>query len=125
MSFQRAGWKRSEISAFEQDLSTGRLVEPHDAFGEGGFAAARFADQTERFAGLQGQRNAIDCLQCSPRAEKESLAHREVHAHITEVEQRSSGRGGRGHERVDTPAAGWSGKGARGGSSRQRQHAVA
>ena len=112
VGLERTGSERGEIRAFENNLASGRLVEPHDAFPERRLAATRLADEPQRLAGLQRERDTVDCLERATRAQEQSGAHGKMHAHVAQFEQGS----------------GWSdevhGGVQRGGSSRQRWQAV-
>ena len=101
VGLQLALGKGREIDAFEQDLAARRLIKPHDAFSQCGFAAARFADEPERLAGLQGQRNAVDGLADIPGAHEHALAHGKVHAQVTQFEQGSGWSDGGHNENSD------------------------
>ena len=89
---ERALGKRSEIGALEKDFSRGGLVEADDGFAKGGFAAAGFADQSERLAGAQSERHAVHRAAPGAGAQPHAAAHGEVHAQVLDVEERRGGR---------------------------------
>ena len=51
-----------DVAAAEDDLSAGGIEQPHDAARERGLAAAGLADDAERLAFVQRQRDAVDRL---------------------------------------------------------------
>ena len=52
--------ERREVHALEADLARGRVVEAQHQAAEGGFSAAGLADQPQRLAALDGDRDVVD-----------------------------------------------------------------
>jgi hypothetical protein len=62
--------------------------QPHGEAAKRGLAAAGFTDQSERPAGLQGQRYAVDGPGCGARPAEERALHHERLAHAIHLEDR-------------------------------------
>ena len=63
-----------DVDAAQQDLAGGRLGEPHDAVGDGRFAAAGLADQPEQLPATELERDIVHsvherALACDPAAD--------------------------------------------------------
>ena len=75
-----------DILAFEEDLPAGDqgrgMQDAQDGMGDGGFAAAGFAGQTDHFARLNGERNPIHRLDRSARGQVS-------HPQIPDIQQRA------------------------------------
>ena len=56
------GVQRQEIAALEADAARIRLDQPQHQPADGGFAAAGFADQRQRLAGIDAEADAVDRL---------------------------------------------------------------
>jgi hypothetical protein len=65
--------------------------QPHGKAPQGGLATARFTDQSQRLAGLQGQGYAVDGLGGGARPAEERALHHELLAHVIHLEDRPCG----------------------------------
>jgi hypothetical protein len=81
----------SEVGALEQDTPGRRMEQSHDALAEGGFPAARLANQAERLTGAQFETDAIDRLAGFHGAKEYAAANGKMCLEILHFEQ---GRGG-------------------------------
>ena len=71
-----------DVFAVEQDAAGGGGDEAEDGEGEGGFAAAGFADQADAFAGVDGERDAVDGAERAGAAGEQAAADGEVDGEV-------------------------------------------
>ena len=71
--------------AFEPDLARGRLDQAQDAAPRRALAAARFADNAERFAGGQIEAHAVDRMNLLDRAAEPAALDREALDEIADL----------------------------------------
>ena len=71
-----------EVHPFVANIAAGGGDEPQDRAADGGLAAARFANEAERLAGLDIEADAIDCLDVPHRAREHPAANREVRPQV-------------------------------------------
>ncbi len=75
---QRRGAEAGEVDAVEEDAAVARLVEPDHRLRERRLAATRLADQPERLAALDAERDAVDRPYVPDRRAEEPGPDREV-----------------------------------------------
>ena len=97
---QIAAARPRDVDAVDPNLALGRLEQADDGAPEGRLAAAGFADQAERPAGLDPQGHAVDRADLADRAAQERRAHREIRLEVPDLEQRRHARSAAG-----TPAS--------------------
>ena len=78
----------ADLVAVENDVAGVGLDEAHEQTRGSGFAAARFADDAERFAALEAEIHAIDGLNLRHGAIEDAAAHREIFAQARDLEDR-------------------------------------
>ena len=71
-----------DVGVLEMDAAGRRLEQPDDGLAERGFPAAGLADEAERFAGRDVQRDAVHRAHGSGLAQHDAAAHREVDAEV-------------------------------------------
>jgi hypothetical protein len=105
---------RGDVVALEEDLAFGDVLHAQDGQARGRLAAARFADEAERFAAVQGERHAVDGLhRADLLADHRARVDGEVDLEVLDAQQRV-GLGGQGcgahgftvSERAGTATAG-------------------
>src|SRR5664280_461818 len=78
----------ADVFSIKGDRAAGEVVEPCDAPGEGGLAAAGLADQAERFAWVDLQRDVVDRVHVLMRAREEPAGlHGESLAHSFQLQE--------------------------------------
>src|SRR5438477_678607 len=81
LAAQRAHFPLSQteqVSSLEVNRTGSRLEQAKQQLACSGLAAARFADQRERFAGIELEADVVDCLHRTARATEETAPHWEV-----------------------------------------------
>ena len=77
--------------AAQRDRACGRLDQAQQRLAHGGFAAARFAHQRQRAAGLDRQRHLVHRAHMADRALEEAASNREMHFQPINLQQRLRG----------------------------------
>src|SRR5205814_7323648 len=89
-----------DVLAFERHLATGWLEQPDHRAAEGGLAASRFADQANRFPGLDLEVDPVDRVDMADRALEDSGRDGKPHLQIAHRDERFA-RGPCTLERLD------------------------
>src|SRR5215211_6900732 len=77
-----------DVLAVEDDPPGRRRVQPQDRAADGGLAAAGLADEPERLAAVDGQRDTVDSLDVSDvPVEHEAALDRKPDAQVVELDE--------------------------------------
>jgi hypothetical protein len=87
VGFETAGRDPGDVGVFEFDAAGGGFEETDHGFADGGFAAARFPDETQRLAWLDGQRHPVHGAAPGGGAGKDSTADGEVDLQVSRGKQ--------------------------------------
>src|SRR4029077_12200648 len=85
---QRLATQRAYVPAFKDDVARGRLDQAQHAAAGGRFAAAGFADQAERLAGINVEVDAIDRLHGAGLPLEQAGVDRECLGEVFDLQQR-------------------------------------
>src|SRR5262249_25517896 len=85
---ERAGCEPEERASVEEDVARRRLDEAEDQAPEGGFAASRLADETERLPVLDRERHGADRGHPGPRPGEEPAADGVPLADVADLDER-------------------------------------
>src|SRR6185369_11682003 len=91
LAAQRPQLARAELAdplAVEADVAGGRLEQPHDAAAERRLAAAGLADQAERLALGDAQRDVVHGMHAGDLAREHALPDREVLLQALDLDER-------------------------------------
>ncbi len=84
---QGGGGGAGDVDAFEMDFAAMGRLQAEDRAGEGGFAAARFTDEGEGFAGSDFEGNAVNGADVADGVGKDAAADGVPDAEVGELEE--------------------------------------